>query len=619
MRLAISAIVVLAAVSACGGNDGSNSFTIGGSITGLTGSGLVLDDGTSTVSPAANGTTFTFSTREPTGTSYSVTVGTQPVGQRCSVSNGSGTVSSANITSVHVSCITLYSVGGTINGLTSPGLVLGNGADTYSPAANATSFSMPNALAPGVTYDVTIKTQPSGQTCEVSNGSGTVGAVAITTVRVSCPSPWVWVRGSSFANAGGVYGMLGVAASGNVPGARSGVASWIDAAGNLWLFGGEAPTGELNDLWKFTPNTGLWAWEGGSNTPNTVGVYGTLGVASAANVPGSRQGAASWTDGAGAFWLFGGDGYDSTGFFGNLNDLWRYSPSAGTWTWISGANTADSLGVSGTRGVAAPGNTPSARAEVAAVVTPAGEFWIFGGFVAAEIQRATSDAAADDLWKYSPGTGLWTWVTPNSFNLDPVYGTRGVAAAGNDPGARRGPAGWSDAKGDVWVFGGGPAPHMGLYIYNSLFKFDPAVNMWTWVSGSNAPNASGVYGSEGTPAPGNVPGSRFDAASWTDAFGNFWLFGGDGRPPNIDLAPFQHNDLWTYNPSTGEWTWISGANTDDASPAGQYGTQGAAAPGNVPAGRARPASWIDTAGQVWIFGGDQGRQEFFNDLWTFRH
>jgi len=56
------------------------------------------------------------------------------------------------------------------------------------------------------------------------------------------------------------------------------------------------------------------------------GVYGTLGIAAAGNVPSMRQSAVGWMDSSGNLWLFGGDGSDSTGALGDLNDLWRYQP-----------------------------------------------------------------------------------------------------------------------------------------------------------------------------------------------------------------------------------------------------------------------------------------------------
>ena len=63
-------------------------------------------------------------------------------------------------------------------------------------------------------------------------------------------------------------------------------------------------------------------------------MYGMLGVPSATNVPGGRDGAASWTDSSGNFWLFGGFGADSKVYptgdpdtpMHYLNDLWEFNP-----------------------------------------------------------------------------------------------------------------------------------------------------------------------------------------------------------------------------------------------------------------------------------------------------
>ena len=89
--------------------------------------------------------------------------------------------------------------------------------------------------------------------------------------------------------------------------------------------------GSLSDLWEFNPSTNEWAWMGGSSTVPAVGggqagVYGTLDTPSATGIPGGRLGASSWTDGSGYLWLFGGQGLDSTGSLGYLNDVWRYQP-----------------------------------------------------------------------------------------------------------------------------------------------------------------------------------------------------------------------------------------------------------------------------------------------------
>ena len=68
---------------------------------------------------------------------------------------------------------------------------------------------------------------------------------------------WTWISGSDLGSQFGTYGTQGVAASSNVPGARQSPVTWIDASGNLWLFGGyggaSQAVGELNDLWEYTP------------------------------------------------------------------------------------------------------------------------------------------------------------------------------------------------------------------------------------------------------------------------------------------------------------------------------------------------------------------------------
>src|SRR5262249_33828327 len=140
---------------------------------------------------------------------------------------------------------------------------------------------------------------------------------------------WSWMSGSSAGNQWGTYGTLGVPTAENVPGGHSGAAIWTDASGNIWLFGGvgygaSGNLASLNDIWKFTPPTGEWTWEGGSSAVNQGGTYGTLGTPAVGNAPGGRGNAASWTDASGNFWLFGGRGFDGSGNGDALNDLWVY-------------------------------------------------------------------------------------------------------------------------------------------------------------------------------------------------------------------------------------------------------------------------------------------------------
>jgi hypothetical protein len=94
----------LLCLAACGGNSVPQSFPIGGTITGLVGSGLVLQLGQNTVSVSKNGA-FTFPDSVSAGTTYSVAVETQPSNptQSCTVGDGSGVVSGP-ITTIQVVC-----------------------------------------------------------------------------------------------------------------------------------------------------------------------------------------------------------------------------------------------------------------------------------------------------------------------------------------------------------------------------------------------------------------------------------------------------------------------------------------------------------------------------------
>lgn len=84
--------------------DATTSYTVGGTVSGLTGTGLVLQNNGAEALPIAADGSFTFLTGLTETSSYSVTVSTQPMGQTCDVTNGSGVISEADITDVVVTC-----------------------------------------------------------------------------------------------------------------------------------------------------------------------------------------------------------------------------------------------------------------------------------------------------------------------------------------------------------------------------------------------------------------------------------------------------------------------------------------------------------------------------------
>ena len=383
-------------------------------------------------------------------------------------------------------------------------------------------------------------------------GCGGGGEQSFATAPPAVHNQWAWMGGSQAMDQPGNYGTQGVPSTANVPGARFWACSWTDTSGNFWLFGGygwgsPAKEGDWGDLWEYS--NGQWAWVDGpdqpvgTDYPSQPGIYGTMGVPAPGNQPGARDSATCWTDPQGNIWLYGGEGFDSTGTAGQLEDLWRYNN--GEWAWMNGSDIAtqetngsyQGMAVYGTQGVAAPSNTPGPRRWASGWADPSGNLWLFGG--AGEICCLNGNYALggdlNDLWIYTPSTGEWTWMAgSNQIARYGTYGTLGTSAPGNTPGSRTGAAAWSDAAGNLWLFGGSGVGIVGddcgggmVCILNDLWKFNPSLNEWTWVAGPNISDQPGVYGTEGMAAPGNLPPPRENAVTLADSEGNVWLFGGD--------------------------------------------------------------------------------------------
>jgi N-acetylneuraminic acid mutarotase len=516
-----------------------------------------------------------------------------------------------------------YTIGGTLTNLAaaSGGVVLqDNAGDNLTLTTNG-PFTFHTAVATSGAYAVTVLTQPSApaQTCSVAKGSGTASA-NVTNIAVDCGhNEWEWMSGSNVSGQTGTYGTINVAAATNVPGFRNfGAVSWTDTSGNLWLFGGNELaanpatnfSGDLNDLWKYNIASGQWTWVSGSSTINPPPSYGTVNVPLATNVPGARDSAVSWIDSSGNLWLFGGEGIDSTGAFGYLNDLWEYSVSTNMWTWKGGSNLANKNGTfPATPGVADVNNVPSARG-FSTVQNISGNVWLFGGF---GNDSAGAQDNLNDLWEYTISSGVWTWVG-GSKTIDEIgfYGTKGTVGAANIPGSRYSPASWTDTSGNFWLFGGSHQNvDFSIDSFNDLWEFSTVSKEWTWMNGSNTLDQPGIY----TAPSGNTPGARSDLFSWTDPSGNFWLFGGFGYDstsnPATNLGDL--SDLWEYSVSTNVWTWKKGPNVNDQ--LGTFGTLGQLAPGNIPESREGGASWTDASGNLWLFAGSGA--DSFNDLWMY--
>jgi len=360
---------------------------------------------------------------------------------------------------------------------------------------------------------------------------------------------WTWVAGSNTINPIGSYGTKGEPNSTNVPGGRHGSVCWKDGVGNVWIFGGlgcdsSGFQGRLNDLWKYEPTSGLWVWMSGSDTRDQLGVYGTKGEPNSSNVPGARYGGVGWADKYGNFYLFGGEGYDSTHIaFDKLNDLWKYEPQSGLWTWISGSDLYDQGGVYGIKGEPNAANVPGARYFSAAWTDDSGALWLFGGYGS---DKNGSGGWLNDLWEFDIALTQWTWRSGSSTRgQSGVYGIKGEPNSTDVPGGRCGSDCWEDNRGNLWLFGGLGYDYNDTTGYlNDSWKFETSSGLWVWMSGSDTKNQYGIYGTKGEPNSANVPGGRDASTSWIDNNGNLWLFGGYGYGYSGSFGYL--SDLWKF-------------------------------------------------------------------------
>ncbi|MBZ5528377.1 MAG: hypothetical protein LAN71_10810 [Acidobacteriia bacterium] len=610
--------------SGTGSGTGSGTLTIGGTVSGLAGTGLVLlNNGGDNLTINANGA-FTFKTLLAVNAAYSVTVLIQPTNptQVCSVAAGSGTAT-ANVGTIVVSCTSgTISIGGTVSGLAGTGLVLqDNGGDDLTVTANGT-FTFATLLASGAAYAVIVKTQPTSpaQTCVVTNGSGTASA-NVTSVQVTCPAVFFTVGGQTVGVLGNGGGMViqnnggdNLPLSGNGPFTFSTTIAYKSTYDvSMFVGPGTQPQGCV--IWGFQGTVlanvtdvlvdcghNDWTWMAGSSSADQLAVSGTVSPTAQDNgSPGGRKYSATWTDLSGNLWLFGGDGWDTvkTANTVRMNDMWKYT---GTQVYLAGFNT----GWTQTRPTTPLPTDPVARWGSVSWTDAAGKLWLFAG------QDAGTNFM-NDLWSYDTTTNTWTYVNGGA-NQNGVYGTLGVASASNWPGGRWGATARVDAAGTLWLFGGygfdSVTSSPGLL--NDLWEFSGG--QWTWVSGANTVNQSGVYGTQGTAAASNVPGGRQAPISWIDGAGNFLVFGGYNLSPTGQPNAF--NDLWKY--SGGQWTWVSGSS--GVNQTGVYGTLGVAAATNVPGARWSSAAWTDPAGRLWLFGGrgyDTTANGSLSDLWQY--
>jgi hypothetical protein len=218
-----------------------------------------------------------------------------------------------------------------------------------------------------------------------------------------------------------------------------------------------------------------------------------------------------------------------------------------------------------------------------------------------------------------PQAGEWVWVHGDSTIYSRGhFGTQGIPSVLSSPPSLYEPCEWKDLNGNFWMFGGfhssGSVDTLNGN-WNALWKYNPLTDEWTWIKGASRGEDYGYYGIQGIPSPFNNPPSRaWGTPTWVDNNGNLWLYGGS----------IQSDDLWKYNISTNEWTWMKGdssiiPNFQYVPPV--YGTYQVPDVNNTPGSRQEVnTTWTDISGNLWLFGGGAGDWDStyeYNDLWKF--
>ena len=335
--------------------------------------------------------------------------------------------------------------------------------------------------------------------------------------------------------------------------------------------------------------TGVWTWRGGS-------IY--AGDNGNANYPGSRLGAANWTDQSGNLWVFAGTASD---FFNPDNDdLWKFSPTTNTWTLIS-SQAPGSVSIYGRQGVpSSPSNPsyPGARDGASFTTDSNGNFWLFGG---GNESNGTYLGTGSDLWEYNPNTNQWTfWGGSTNIITSPVFTTVGSGSTSDLPWPTTDGMMWVDPNFNVWIFGGEIESTYIAGSTNAVWEFTPSTLVWTWQSGSMTDTDLPPY--YGIINPYQDPGSTAMGTAWADGSGNLWLFGGADSRHGYESDYDVSNELWSYSTTTNTWTIHNlGQFTDGV---GVYGIEGVNAPSNIPGGRWSQASTMDQSGNLWIMAGE---------------
>lgn len=333
-----------------------------------------------------------------------------------------------------------------------------------------------------------------------------------------------------------------------------------------------------------------FTWIQGTNQTEQTAEIGLYGLDSDENWPGIQRDMSYVVDKDGLFWMFGGY---SEGSYSSI--LWSYNKQNNNFTFKKGRPYNDSDGFDKGINVESYRNMPSG-VSLSSFWTSNNNLYKFGGIT-------SSLTASNDFWKFNIATNNWIKISEPTNDGAGHFGTKGVEDIANIPPALINTTTWTDEQGNLYLFGGrtGLSNRSNTVEYDTLWKYNISTKMWSWIGGSDQPNATGNYNTLGQEHSLNSPGARYGSCSFKDSQGNIYIYGGffNGKSQYYLL-----NDLWKLNMNTGQWTWLKGSLTSKESIVSDIGVED---PNNLPntldwsLDNPKPNHWVDNSGDFWIF------------------
>eukprot|EP00127_Corallochytrium_limacisporum_P001143 Clim_evm6s42 gene=Clim_evmTU6s42 len=430
----------------------------------------------------------------------------------------------------------------------------------------------------------------------------------------------------------------------SAPGVRWDTATAYTSDSNLYLFGGkgyvESASGDANET-LFKDLNDLWAydiiedkWNAIRAPGNDTGYFAGNGAPVVQAIPSARHSHCMVASDSGLLYVYGGSGFDKTGEYGDLGDLWVYNRELNAWGWVSGSGLAfeprNGIAVNAVDAASAPG----ARQGHSCAMDREGNFWVFGGYGMSS--RRTYGLLAD-LWKYDVSQKVWIWIKgPPSINQESFIVSQDILnGIVVDDQIRSNPSARANSvlvhsgqeRDGFYLFGGygvGSSQDGNGYLADT-WLFNVTSSYWFLLKGPTTVNSPSDSDGDITQARITNPGGRSRVAgAGVTPDDRLVIYGGYGigadRADNATAAVASQagylEDVWIYDMeldplNLGEWTYVGGAMNDKNTPVSA----------TSPGARAASYSWMDQAGFLSVGGGQSrtsdGGWVSLQDLWVY--